>query len=128
MYKILTSHHHTGLHHVHLAPTVLPFLEATLVALFCYDYAACCHILLNSSHRHKTIAFGPNLESQVQPVGDGWNFGLQQLLHCEGGVKRHSVIMPNTTVFSLLWSFENDLNQCVRDANFVYLFSNHTFI
>ena len=52
-----------------LSPIVLPFLEALLVALFWYDFVACCHILLNFSYRHKTMAFEPNLESQIQPVG-----------------------------------------------------------
>jgi hypothetical protein len=61
-----------------LAPTDLPFLEAPLVAVFCYDSVAFCHILLNFSYRVNTKAFEPNLKSQVQPVGDGWNWGLYQ--------------------------------------------------
>jgi hypothetical protein len=40
-----------------LAPTVLPFLEALLAALFWYDPSACCHILLNFSYRPKTMAY-----------------------------------------------------------------------
>jgi hypothetical protein len=52
-----------------LAPIVLPFLEAPLAALFWYDSVVCCHILLNSSYRHKTMAFEPNLDFELQPVG-----------------------------------------------------------
>ena len=111
------------------APTVLPFLEAPLVALFWYDWAACCHILLNFLYTHKTMGFEPNLKSKVQPVGDVWNWGLhQQLLHCEGGITKCSVMMQNTTVSSFFWPFQNALNQCVRDENFVYLFNNRTLI
>jgi hypothetical protein len=45
------------------ASTVLPFLEAPLVALFWYECAACCHILLNISYTHKAMAFKPNLKN-----------------------------------------------------------------
>jgi len=112
-----------------LTPIVLPFLEALMVALFWYDFLAFCHILLNFSNRHKTMAFEPNLESQIQPVWVTWNWCLhQQLLHCDGGVKSRSVMIHNATVSSIFWPFQNALNQCVGDTHFVYPFNNYTLI
>jgi hypothetical protein len=37
-------------------------------------------------------------------------------------------MMHFSIVSSISWQFQNALNHCTGDANFVYLFNNHTLI